>query len=361
MPFELHDAVTLGDTRVTKAGYLVADARIARTGIQVYQGREVGRPDLDRVRVYRGEDEVFAGDSLASYAYVPVTDDHPPVMVDAANWKKFARGQAGGEILRDGQFIKMSLMVSDAATIKQVQDGKRELSAGYVCDLDWTAGTAPDGETYDCRMTSIRGNHIAVVQRGRAGSACRIGDDDPNNDKENEPMAILMIDGKPVEMPDTAIAHISKLETALSGATTRITAKDGEIDAMKASHAAELAAANAKILDGAALDAAIAARTTLLASAKVILGDKFVATGKSDDEIRKAAVAVKLGDAKVADKDAAYITAAFDVLCATPAPKGKDPIADALAANAPVTDSVSAYDEYVASLRDAHRNEKKDA
>ena len=361
MPIELHDAVTLGETRVTREGYLVADARVARVGIQTYLGREVGRPDLDRVRVYRGEDQVFSTDALASFAHVPLTDDHPPEMVNAKNWKRFARGQASGEVLRDGDFIRIPMMLSDAATIAAVQGGKRELSAGYLCDLDFTAGVTSTGEAYDARMVDIRGNHIAVVQRGRAGSDCRIGDDD-STDKETS-MKTIIVDGRPVEVSDEALAHITKLEAALHGATVKIAAKDGEIDAIRATHATELAAVQAKVLDGAALDAAIAARTALLDHAKVVLGSKFDATGKSDADIRRAAVTLKLGDAKVMGKDDAYISAAFDVLCAAPAPAAKDPVRDAIAGAAPVTDAVSAYDEYVASLRDAHRthSEKKDA
>ncbi len=48
------DTVTLvGDRRTTQDGYLVAAARIARTGVQTYSGAEMGRTDLATVRVWR--------------------------------------------------------------------------------------------------------------------------------------------------------------------------------------------------------------------------------------------------------------------------------------------------------------------
>jgi hypothetical protein len=47
------DAVTVAGTRRRDDGYLVADARIARTGVQLYAGHEVGKPDMASVRVYR--------------------------------------------------------------------------------------------------------------------------------------------------------------------------------------------------------------------------------------------------------------------------------------------------------------------
>ncbi|MBP1845913.1 hypothetical protein J2046_004187 [Rhizobium petrolearium] len=64
---QLFDAVILDGLRRTQDGYLVADARVARTGIQLYTGPEVdpenkhGFRDKAVVRVYRPEEEVFEG------------------------------------------------------------------------------------------------------------------------------------------------------------------------------------------------------------------------------------------------------------------------------------------------------------
>ena len=60
------DAVAVAGTRRRDDGYLVADARIARTGIQLYRGSEVGRPSMDVVRVDRPGAEVRAGPRPAS-------------------------------------------------------------------------------------------------------------------------------------------------------------------------------------------------------------------------------------------------------------------------------------------------------
>ena len=355
---QLFDAVTLGDTRVTKAGYLVADARVARTGVQTYLGRELGRPDLDRVRLYRSPEEVFSSDSLASFAHNPVTEDHPSEMVSAANWKLHARGSTGNEVMRDGEFVRVPMMVSDSDAIASIQSGKRELSAGYTCDVDFTPGVTPGGEAYDARQTNIRANHVAIVHRGRAGSACRIADHRENPIKEPSSMKTIMLDGVAVETTDEGYAAVVNLQAALNGAVAKVSAKDGEIDALKAAHATELAAANAKVLDAAALDAAIAARIAVIDAAKTILGKNFDPTGKSDAEIRRAAVAAKLGDAKVAGKDDAYVGAAFDTLTAVGigGTAAKDPILDALVANEPATKAeLSAYDAHVLWLSNAHK------
>ncbi|MBP2238095.1 hypothetical protein J2Z31_004622 [Sinorhizobium kostiense] len=49
------DASTIAGTRRTADGYLVADVRTARTGIQLYAGHEVGKPQMQVVKVYRPE------------------------------------------------------------------------------------------------------------------------------------------------------------------------------------------------------------------------------------------------------------------------------------------------------------------
>lgn len=140
------DKVSLGDTRLNDSGYLEAFALTARTGIQQYLGVEVGRPDLKLVNVYRDEKEVFSKRSLDSFSKIPMTNDHPGQPVTAANWKQVAVGTTGDEVLRDGEYLKIGLKITDGDAVAAVQAGKRELSVGYSCELVWEDGkprTAP--------------------------------------------------------------------------------------------------------------------------------------------------------------------------------------------------------------------------
>jgi uncharacterized protein len=170
------DRATVSGTHRTADGYLAADARIARTGIQIYSGREVGKPEMASVRVYRSPDEVFAPAAMASIAHKPITLDHPAENVDASRWKGTAVGWTGESVARDGSTIRVPMMVADASAIASVESGARQLSAGYTCDLQWGAGVTPEGEAYDAKQVGIRVNHVAIVPAGRAGSECRIGD-----------------------------------------------------------------------------------------------------------------------------------------------------------------------------------------
>ncbi|WP_343711900.1 DUF2213 domain-containing protein [Inquilinus sp.] len=342
------DTVTLvGDQRTTADGYLVASARIARTGVQQYLGSEMGRPDLSVVRVYRPADEVFAADALSSMAHRPVTLDHPSEPVTSANWKALSIGQVGGEVARDGEFVRVPLVLMDQGAIDAVQAGKRQLSVGYVAQIDWTAGTTDAGEPYDAIQRGIRANHLAVVDAARAGPACRIGDSWSTPKPERTDMTKqVKIDGITVELSDTAYEVVSKLmsdhqtlkdvkakvDADLATAQTGLQTKDGEITGLKA----QLADAQ---ITPAKLDAAVAARAAVIADARKIAGDKLVVDGKTEAEIRRAAVAAKIGDAAAKDLADAAVEGAFRVL--VPAGQGgagqarQDPLRAALADQQP--------------------------
>lgn len=162
--------------RETGDGYLVAMPRVARTGIQLYLGSEVGVKDKQIVRIYRPEAEVFAQDSLASYAGKPMTDNHPPKMVDASNWKQFSAGQIGNDILRDGEWVRVPMIMMDTGLIAKFKAGKKQISMGYTCDIDMTAGTTSDGQAYDGIQKNLRMNHGAIVTAARAGNKALFGD-----------------------------------------------------------------------------------------------------------------------------------------------------------------------------------------
>jgi hypothetical protein len=162
--------------RRTTDGYLVAAPRVARTGIQLYRGSEVGMKDRAVVRVYRPEQAVFDKDSMATMAFKPITDDHPPVQVTAENWKEYAVGQSGDQVARDGEFIRVPMVLMDQKSITKLEAGKAELSVGYNCNIDFVDGKTDDGLEYDAVQSDIRVNHIAIVTAARGGHDLRIGD-----------------------------------------------------------------------------------------------------------------------------------------------------------------------------------------
>lgn len=173
----LQDKLTIDTKRRTGDGYLVVNARVARAdNVQLYTGAEVGKPEMATVRVFRPAAEVFSADTMKSFAHRPVTLGHPSSAVSSTNWRDVAKGWSDGEVARDGDFIRVSMLLADESTIKEIDAGTRELSMGYDCTLDWTPGKSPSGEAYDAIQRGIRSNHIAVVPQARGGTELRIGD-----------------------------------------------------------------------------------------------------------------------------------------------------------------------------------------
>lgn len=339
------DAVTVSGTRRTADGYLIAEAKSVRTGIQLYSGDEVGKPSMPVVRVYRPADQVFADASLQSFTHAPVTMNHPDEAVTADNWKDLAVGEVSTAAKKDGEWVHLPLILKDAAAISAVQSGKRELSAGYTCELVWGDGVTPEGQQFDAMQTNIKINHLAIVDRARAGSQARIGDGAswgaapfiPDHNPKKETIMTLKtvtVDGIPVEVTDQGAVVISTLQARLADANTKaekaeaahtaaLAAKDAEL----AKKDAELDATKGKVLSDADLDKRVQERADLVAVANSIAKD-VQTTGLSDAAIRKAVVAAKLGDAAIAGKADAYIDARFDIL-AEDAKKeaGADPFA----------------------------------
>ena len=155
----------------TAEGFLICrNVPIARIGSQDYLAHELqldGDPDR-LVKVNRYEEDVFDKATVASFEGKPVTDTHPNEAVGPENYSKLAKGHAQN-VRREGDFIVADLYINDASLIDEIQSGKkREVSCGYLCNYE------PDGDDY--KQTHIRGNHVAVVQSGRAGHEVAIQD-----------------------------------------------------------------------------------------------------------------------------------------------------------------------------------------
>lgn len=378
------DAVAIASPRKTRDGYLVADARIARTGIYLYRGSELGKPEMETVRVYRPESSVFADAAMASFAHRPITVGHPAEGVTADNWKSHAVGSTDGEVVRDGQFVRVPMILMDKSAIDAVEAGTKELSAGYTSSLTFDAGETPQGEPYDAVMNGISGNHVAIVPCGRAGSECRIGDGAHDGASAPKPWGIapltmadtegsptmadnlrtVVVDGLSVSVTDQGAQAIEKLTRDRDEARKALAdAEKAHADAIKAKDEdlakkdAAIDAEKAKVLSDADLDKRVQARADLVAAAAIIAKDVKTA-GLSDAEIRKAVVTAKLGDAAVKDKSEAYIDARFDIL-AEDAAKGSDRVRQALGDRAqPVNTNDNGQDAYEARLRDAWKEAK---
>jgi hypothetical protein len=158
--------------------------------MQEYAPRELGREGNEMIPVYREESEVFNPATIASFEGMPVTNDHPSSDVDINNIRVYQRGHA--QNIRRGQGDLSDLLLADLVIthpdlIEAVQGGKREVSCGYQCEYQEV-----DGKIY---QRAIRGNHVAVVDQGRAGPRVAIKDQRPA--KEGKERSTTSMSTKP--------------------------------------------------------------------------------------------------------------------------------------------------------------------
>ena len=172
----------LGPTQsVTPEGFLLCqNVPLARTterdGPMLYGDGEtqvsLGRDGL--VRIDRSPEEVFRAETVASFNGKPVVDapGHPPEDVLPTNWRDYTVGVVTNP--RRGQGIHDDCMVGDLliwdqVAIDAIRAGKREVSCGYNCDyFELEPGRG--------LQRNIIGNHVALVDAGRCGPRCAIGD-----------------------------------------------------------------------------------------------------------------------------------------------------------------------------------------
>ena len=160
-------------------GYLLClNVPVARTGTQEYLPEELGMPSIgppDMISVVRPESEVFSPETIASFEGMPVTNDHPPDGVDIGNIRALQKGHAHNVRRGTGEesdLLLADLIITDPVLIDLILDGKREISCGYTYEL------CEENGAYIQRK--IRGNHVAVVDAGRAGPRVSIKDQKPN-------------------------------------------------------------------------------------------------------------------------------------------------------------------------------------
>lgn len=159
----------------TPEGFLVCrDVPIARIGTQEYLGSEIGQDERpnDVFQVERSAEEVFSLPAIASFEGKPVCDNHPDTDVTSRNYAQYMRGVVRDVRKGSGQyegFLLADLLIHDEGLAQSIQEGKREISCGYNCL--WV----PTGD-HKLEQKEIRGNHVAIVDKGRAGRGVAIHD-----------------------------------------------------------------------------------------------------------------------------------------------------------------------------------------
>ena len=285
-----YDATKISTRKITDEGYLQVSALAARPGIQNYSYMDFPAADLPgdlqgsgNIRILRPAEVVK--DSAPGFSFKPVTIDHPSEQVNASNYRKYSVGiVTDSEVIETGD-IKARLTVQDANAIRVIDSGKKQVSLGYDADIDWTGGTDDTYGDYDAVMTNITGNHLAIVDRARAGSAYRLFDKhtvkeqnmpeikDAEMIRENEQLKIAVKDAE---------TEHEKTKSALTDAETKLATVSAELETVK-----KQIVTDAEISER--VETAVNERLAVIDSARKVMPDLDTA-GKSTSEIQLAVI-----------------------------------------------------------------------
>lgn len=209
--------IVRGDAKVTDEGYIRANAVVTRSGIFTYQNADGSvRKEL------RHPDDVWEAESIESMELIPVTNGHPTEkLVKSDNAKRLAIGYTGETIKKEGDYVLSKMVITDSAGVDAImKNGRKELSLGYTVDLEEEEGYY-QGERYDARQRNIRYNHLAIVDKARAGKEARIAldaDDAEEILQEVNSMAkrkIKIDDDTEVMVEESTASYIDRLQDDL--------------------------------------------------------------------------------------------------------------------------------------------------
>jgi len=337
----LVDRISVPSERtLTDAGQMIVPCKFARTGAQLYTAGQLGLKDEEPskvITVYRDEADVFAEDSMESFRSAPVTIGHPKnevgesVSVSAENAKELQVGALEGMPVRDEDTLGGTLVLTAQEAIDALDAGTQELSAGYLCDIEDV-----DGKFY---QRNIRANHIAIVEKGRAGASCRISDEAievadeeilKSVDVETVDVETVEVETVEVVLADVQEALVTKeeeLKVALEDAATQTLLVDELKKAVEASDVA-LESVKVELADAkAAAEESVVARCSAIENARLIADIRDV-SDKTVAQIERMVVEDQMPEKDFEGKSEAYVSAMFEIL--VDASKGETPMSKLL-------------------------------
>jgi len=300
----------------TPEGYLTVNVPITRPGVFPYQ-RQDGTVQMEA----KLPEDIFSDRTIYSARSKPVTDGHPDVPVTVDNYQSYAKGMSHTDSRVEDFKLYISLTVTDKALIEKIHDGYNEISIGFLSDVVAESGTY-NGDQYEYVQRNVEINHIAIVEKGRAGPEVAIRSDSDawqiDEKGGNTEMAKIKIEGTEYEVDPAVKTYIAALKAKEETAKVKGDSADalkGRLDALDVTLKAkdqEIATLKEKSLSADELDKKVEERVALINASHPILGDSFDFTGKSEREIKEAVISTAKAEFKGDGKSDEYINAFFD-------------------------------------------------
>lgn len=346
-----------------QTGYLHAsNVPIARVGVFPYL-----HSDGTWTNEAKLPEDILSESTVKSANNKPVTNDHPVddgenVLVDKTNSTQYVKGFTADNAHVEGDMLKVGLTIMDPQLIDTVQNGgKQELSIGFQTDVEPISGEY-NGAKYDSVQRNIQINHVAVVDRAREGHNIRItGDsaqmvvndtrkekqmaeneknafDDADNTSSNTNSASSNTssssnsssssssDDKDKQIADLK-QQVKDLQAQLASKNSNSSSQDDSDDDDKDKSKSKSDSVDAEIekikkerdmyksqVEGDSFNTTIDERIDLIDDAKKILGDSYDFHGKSNHDIKVAAIKKADSTIKVDGMDDSFINGVYAVI-----------------------------------------------
>lgn len=193
-------------------GFLMVDkSPILRAGILEYFGSELlpeGQDKVDGVavdpaKIYKvmiPEEEIEKAKD--TFKLLPILDDHTWMGDEGEDPKDHQVGSTGEDVSVENGMLMLPLKFTGKKIVEEVEShDKEELSASYYNRFEKSSS-----KDYDFIARDLKGNHLALVDKGRCGSAVRvlnsttIGVDEMAGKAKVVNEAILKLDGKEIDL-----------------------------------------------------------------------------------------------------------------------------------------------------------------
>jgi len=202
---------------------------IIREGVFPYLGSSIdpagNDPEIEPSKVYyvyRPADEIER--AADTFKIIPFVDEHAMLGPSDAGYmpaeKKGVHGTTGEAVAFRGGILYSNLKIFSEALANLIKSGKKELSLGYRCQFAKQAGTFA-GTAYQFIQRSLKGNHLALVDKGRNNVAVLDGlvfdHFDINIEKEKNMPTIEELLAR-VDAQDAAIKEVKEQNVKLQAA-----------------------------------------------------------------------------------------------------------------------------------------------
>lgn len=169
---------------VDRNGFLhVKSSHISKATVNPYLGKEIPNWEelrLDPNRIYYGlRDPEELRKAAHTFNGLPILLNHHEESAEAPQ-KEYRVGSTGTDAVFDGEYLNNSLSITDQTAIDMINSGEmKELSCSYYFTPDFVSGEYK-GMPFDFIMRNISGNHVALVNEGRAGHDVAVADSKKN-------------------------------------------------------------------------------------------------------------------------------------------------------------------------------------